>query len=137
MNGQMTSILIWSVIIAGLISALATLMLGLLIARRTVPGVRAFATLCTGMALSSLGYTAELLVPTLDGKLLASQVQYIGVVWIPLAWLAMVLQVTGYPWLTRRRLAVLMVEPLAMLALVWTNPRHGWSGPRRRCNPRG
>lgn len=129
MNGQMTSDLAWSVIIFAFISSLTALLAGLVIARRTAPGARAFATLCFGSALSSLGYAAELLLPTLDGKLIAAQIQYLGVVWIPLAWLAMALQVTGYPWLTRRRLAWLLIEPVVMLVLVLTNPYHGLVWP--------
>src|SRR5947208_1272739 len=61
MNGQMTSDLAWSVIIAALISALAELLMGLIIARRSAPGGKAFAALCFGLAVSSMGYIAELL----------------------------------------------------------------------------
>jgi len=43
-----------------------------------------------------------------------------------LAWLALILQYTGQDeWLTRRNLALLMIEPLITVVLVWTNPLHG------------
>jgi PAS domain S-box-containing protein len=50
---------------------------------------------------------------------------------IPLAWLATVLEYTGNgDWLRPRTLALLAVEPLLFVGLVWTNASHGlvWTG---------
>jgi len=52
---------------------------------------------------------------------------------IPLAWLATVLEYTGNgDWLRPRTLALLAVEPLLFVGLVWTNASHGlvWTGTR-------
>lgn len=52
---------------------------------------------------------------------------------VPIAWLVTVLEYTGHErWLTRRRLALLLVEPALFVFLVWTNTGHGlvWAAAR-------
>ena len=71
-------------------------------------------------------YAIELASTDLSAELLLARVEYIGIVSIPVLWLAFVLSYTGRgAWLTRPRLAALGIVPLATLLLVWTNDYHG------------
>jgi signal transduction histidine kinase/PAS domain-containing protein len=58
-----------------------------------------------------------------------SKASYIGTVAIPAAWVAFAVGYTGRQALGRSALALLAVEPIVTLALVWTNEIHGliWS----------
>src|SRR5690606_25828221 len=54
------------------------------------------------------------------------KVEYIGIVAVPVAWLAFAVEYTGHEqWITRRRLALASVPSLVTLLLVWTNEAHG------------
>jgi len=62
----------------------------------------------------------------LPTKLFWANVQYFVYAILPLAWLALILQYTGRgAWLTRRRLALLAIEPAIVVVLVWTSAFHG------------
>lgn len=56
------------------------------------------------------------------------------VVLVPVGWLLFALQYTGQDrWLSSRYLALILLEPVAFVALVWTNTRHElvWTGGDR------
>jgi PAS domain S-box-containing protein len=73
----------------------------------------------------SLGYALELARTDLPGKITWAQVQYLGIVIVPLGWLAFALQYTGRAkWLTRRNMILLSILPVTTLVLVWTNKHH-------------
>jgi PAS domain S-box-containing protein len=73
----------------------------------------------------ALGYALELGSTDLATQVFWANVQYLGIVAMPVAWLIFVLQYTGLEkWLTGRNLALLAVEPLAVLLMVWTNKVH-------------
>ena len=94
--------------------------------RRPAPGATPAALLTLAVAEWLLGYAFELGSADLPSKLFWGKVAYLGVVTIPVAWLAFVLQYTGREkWLTRRNVALLAIEPLVTLLLVWTNEFHG------------
>ena len=98
--------------------------------RRGVAGAPAFVWLALLVAVWVLTYALELGTDNLPRKIEYAQLQYLGIASVPLAWLAFTLQYTGRAtWLTRRRLALLLIEPLITLLLVFTNPAHGliWS----------
>ena len=62
----------------------------------------------------------------LAAKVFWDKAQFVGIVVAPTAWLAFVLQYTGYKlWLTRRTLVLLTILPLLTLLLVFTNETHG------------
>ena len=114
-------------LIAGLLS-LALAMYGW--QRRFIPGATAFIVLMLALAEWSLGYIMEIVSPDLSAKIFWGQVQYLGIVIVPLAWLVFALQYTGWQnWLTRRNLMLLAVIPAITLLLIWTNQAHGlmWS----------
>jgi len=78
----------------------------------------------------ALGYALELGSTDLVTKLFWVKVEYLGMVVVPVVWLAFILQYSGRDkWLTRRNLALLAIVPLATLSLVWTNEAHNliWS----------
>jgi PAS domain S-box-containing protein len=95
--------------------------------RRPVAGAGAFTLLMLAVAEWSLVYLLRLISVDLAVKLFWAKVRYLGIVVVPTAWLAFVLQYTGRErWLTPRNMAILAVEPLVMLLIVWTNDWHGW-----------
>ncbi len=94
--------------------------------RRTAPGATALALLMLAAAEWSLAYALRLASVDLPAKIFWSQVRYVGIVVTSTAWLVFAVQYTGrgVKWLTRRGLAWLAIEPLAVLLLVWTNKYH-------------
>ena len=98
--------------------------------RRPAPGTVPFVWLMLAVTEWSLGYALELGSTDLPGKLLWAKVQYLGIVFVPLAWLVFALQYTRRDkWLARRNLIWLSIVPCFTLLLVWTNDVHGliWS----------
>jgi PAS domain S-box-containing protein len=94
--------------------------------RRSVPSAASCALLMLAAAEWSLGYAFELWSPDLPSKLFWGNVAYLGVVVVPVAWLAFGLQYTGREkCLTRRNVALLSIVPLATLLLIWSNDLHG------------
>ena len=93
--------------------------------RRPASGATPLVLLMLVVAEWSLAYALEVGSPNLQTKHFWAQMQYLGIVTVPVAWLAFVLQYTGRgKWLTRRNMAVLAVEPLLILLLVQTNDGH-------------
>jgi len=107
--------------------------------RRSAPGVRPFIVLLLGVAVWSLGYALELASANLPAKLFWARLQYLGIIPVPAAWLAFVLQYTNRArWLTRRNLFLLALPSLVTLFLaysndlhhlIWTSTRQDTSGP--------
>jgi two-component system cell cycle sensor histidine kinase/response regulator CckA len=94
--------------------------------RRHVPGAVPFAVLMLGAAEWSVGYTIELGNAGLSARVFWSNVNFVGIVTIPTAWLVFALQYAGYEkWLTRRNLVLLAIEPFVTLLLAWTNESNG------------
>ncbi|MCX8061548.1 MAG: diguanylate cyclase [Anaerolineales bacterium] len=79
-------------------------------------------TLCA--AIWNFGFAAEIISPTLDGKLFWANVQFIGIVFLPLAWLAMTMITTGQSPKTLRAVPFLGIVPALSLIIIWTNPYH-------------
>jgi PAS domain S-box-containing protein len=109
-------------LIAGAVSAAVALFAW---RRRPTPGAAASALLMLAAAEWSLGYALELASADLPSKVFWGKVACLGVVIIPVASLAFVLQYTSREkWLTRRNVILLAIEPLVTLLLVWTNETH-------------
>jgi PAS domain S-box-containing protein len=78
------------------------------------------------VAVWSLAYALELVNTDLPTILFWDSIAWLGSAFTPTLWLIFALQYTGRTkWLTRRNTAILMVEPLLTLLLVWTNQFHG------------
>ncbi|GAC1342280.1 MAG: hypothetical protein NVSMB27_00960 [Ktedonobacteraceae bacterium] len=94
--------------------------------RRSAPGATTFLVLLLAAAEYSLGYVLELGSPDLSTVIFWNNIEWLGVVLLPSAWLIFTLQYTGQTrWLTRRMIVLLAIVPLITLLLVWTNNMHG------------
>ena len=94
--------------------------------RRPAPGATSFSLLMLTVAEWSLAYALELFSTDLPTILFWDNMTWLGAAFAPTLWLVFVLQYTGRArWLSRRNIAILMVEPLVTLLLVWTNQFHG------------
>ncbi|HXV42896.1 MAG TPA: histidine kinase N-terminal 7TM domain-containing protein, partial [Anaerolineae bacterium] len=94
--------------------------------RRTTPGSKAFALLTLLLAEWLLGYALELGGVDLTTKIFWAKIQYLGIVSVPLLWLAFALQFTQQEkWLTPRNWLLAGIIPLSTLLLTWTNELHG------------
>ncbi len=93
---------------------------------RTKPGAIPFMVI---LALSTswvIGSIFELISADLSTKLLWADLQYLPIVFLPVACLALALDYTGNrAWLTRRNISALSIIPLVSLGLMWTNSHHG------------
>jgi PAS domain S-box-containing protein len=93
--------------------------------RRGTPGAQTLALLMAGLCIWTAGYALELSGADLPTKIFWAKVQYIGIVTVPVAWLAFTLQYTGRKArLTGRSVALLSALPLITLLLAWTNEAH-------------
>ena len=116
--GLHVSLLFVSALIAGVLVRVAW-------RRRPAAGATAIAVLMLAVGEWSLATIGELLASGLAAKFFWIKVEFIGVVVIPLAWLAFTLAYTGASaWLTPRRFAFMALIPLLTLVLVWTNDLH-------------
>jgi len=94
--------------------------------RRRLPGGYAFLVLASATFGWTLGYGLELGAPSLNVKLLLTDLEYLGIVTVPAAWFVFALQYTHHgKWLTRGRLIGLAAIPVITLLLLWTNDFHG------------
>lgn len=84
------------------------------------------------LSVWSFAYTLEMAAVDLKTKLFWAKFKYLGIVNIPTAWMTLVAEYTGKTdWLTRRRLALMLIHPTATLPVVWTNEHHNlyWVRP--------
>ena len=118
---------IWPLMIAGT----AALVLALLAwRRRPAPGAVSLALLLLAAAEWSGCYALELASRDRSLALLWARMGYLGIVTVPAAWLALVLQYTEREnWLAHRRWLLLTVEPAFTWLAALTSDHHGllWS----------
>lgn len=108
-----------------LIALLLGILAGYAFRHRQQTGALTLGLLLLAMAAWSAGYAAELLAPTLGGKVLAAKAQYVGIASLPPLWLAFALRYTGYgAWFTNRRRAFLALPAAITFLLVLTNEWH-------------
>ncbi len=94
--------------------------------RRPGPGVGPLVILLITVSAWSVMYILELGAARLPDKVFWINMQYFCITAIPPIWLVFVLAYTRHErWLTRRYLLPLLIEPLLVIALVWTNDQHG------------
>lgn len=78
-------------------------------------------------------YTLEAVVPALGAKMVFAQLEYLGIVTVPVFWFLFSLRYTGRDeWLKRKLVALLSLVPILTLILVATNGLHHlvWSSVR-------
>jgi PAS domain S-box-containing protein len=95
--------------------------------RRPAPGATALLVQLAAIAVWCSSYALEILADTPAAKVFWAKVRYVGVVFVPLFWLAFASRYTRRAsWLTSRTLALLAVVPLLTLAFALTNGWHHW-----------
>lgn len=70
----------------------------------------------------NLGFAAEIISPSLDGKLFWANIKLSGIVFLPVGWLSMTLVATGQPRKTLRRIPFWGIIPVITLLMAWINP---------------
>ncbi len=105
---------------------IATLLLIYTWRHRAISGALAIVGLTLAAIIWSSGYILEIGSLDLPAKIFWGKVQYLGIVTIPVVWLAVILQFTRRQyWLTRPILIGLTVIPALTLVFVWTTEAHG------------
>lgn len=93
--------------------------------KRPAAGVVSFAWAMLSMSVWAFTYGLEIFFPLLETKLLIVNIEYIGIVCVPVFLLFFALDYTGKSHLLTRQVRLLMwLPPVATLLLVWTNPLH-------------
>lgn len=93
--------------------------------RRPGRGVIPFVILMLALMQWSVAGGLELMITDLETKIFLSQLTYIGITTVPVAWLIFVLEYTGRErWITARKIAVLSITPVVTLLIVATNSYH-------------
>jgi PAS domain S-box-containing protein len=101
--------------------------------RRPAAGAAPLAAFMLAAAQWCLAYALELSSANQAAQVFWAKAQYLGIVTVAGTMLVMVLEYTGREkWLTRGRILLLAIVPVATLLLVWTNGMHGliWSDLR-------
>jgi len=94
--------------------------------RRQMPGALPLLLMMLAIFDWSLGNVLELASTDLSTKLFWVNIEYLGIVTIPVMWLALVLEYTKREkWLTYHNFALLAIVPFITLLLIWTNELHG------------
>ncbi|KAB2949047.1 MAG: diguanylate cyclase, partial [Thermoanaerobaculia bacterium] len=106
--------------------------------RREIPGGRSLVALMAATAQWSLGAAVELSSAGVPAKVFWSKFEYLGTVTAPVLLLFFAIEYARYErWLNRRTIAATLAVPALMLALAFTNERHGWIWSGFRVSPAG
>lgn len=94
--------------------------------RRDEPGAGPFAGLMAAVTLWTICSAATLLARDPGIHLLAEQVQWVGIVFVPVFWLLFALSYTGNDgFVSTRTVGALSVFPVVVLGLLWTDRWRG------------
>ncbi|QLG50260.1 histidine kinase N-terminal 7TM domain-containing protein [Natrinema halophilum] len=109
------------------LSALVSAAVGFISWRnRDIPGTRPLAVLMAGVTVWGFAKLLELFSTGRSATIFWANVQYTGIVVVPVAWLVFAFRYTGRDgWLNRWTLGSLMVVPVLVYSLLWTNDFHG------------
>ncbi|RKS82521.1 PAS domain S-box-containing protein [Haloarcula quadrata] len=108
-------------------AAVSLLIAGVGVYYRDCTGSRSLVFLMVAIAWWSVMSVIELGATDLATKRLALKLMYPAIGAVPVAWLLFAIQYTGQTRLpTRKELAGILLGPVLMILLVWTNQYHGW-----------
>lgn len=108
-----------------MMSGVAAFFLSLLIFRRLGETIQWFSILMMCSAVWAICYALELASYTLPQMLFWINLEYIGISFLPAAWMIFILKFLGKEeWMTYRNIILLFLFPTITLLLVWTNPSH-------------
>jgi len=91
--------------------------------RKQLPG-KAFLCLVLALQIWTLGFAAEIAADTLDGKLFWANVQFFGILPLPLLWLVIILHLTGKAEKIKKYLSILICLIFLVVGMIWTNDFH-------------
>lgn len=92
---------------------------------RDTPGSRGVAVFSTATAIWAGGNAVQVASRSLHGKLLAVDVQYVGILVVPVAWFVFAAEYTGREeWVHRRSVGALAIFPVVLFVAVLTNDAH-------------
>ena len=93
--------------------------------RRQTRGAKPFCLMWVALTVWLLSYSLEIITFNETQRLMWSRMTFFGVTVVPVAWFWFSLEYTGRDkWVTRRNIALLFVEPVIILILIWTNSYH-------------
>ena len=93
--------------------------------RRQMRGAKPFCLMMVALAVWLVSYALEVVTLDLDQRLIWSRITFFGVTVVPIAWFLFSLEYTGRDsWLNRRNIALLFVEPVIIIILIWTDSQH-------------
>lgn len=101
--------------------------------RRQAPGARAMMVLAASTFIWTSGFLGEAYSNTLKQQLFLTNIAYIGLMSVPVAWFVFALHYTGNGRFFKRwKILLLCIFPLITIALVWSNNWHHlmWSNER-------
>jgi len=111
--------------LALLMSGVAALLMSLIIFERTLAVVKWFSVTMLCSAVWAICYALELSSHTLGQMLFWINLEYIGISFIPAAWIVFIIKFIGKDeWLTKRNYAIIFSFPVLALGFVWTNRWH-------------
>ena len=106
----------------GIVAAIAVALAVFTLRKRKVPGSAAFTVLMLAVGLWAFGYALEISTTAFATKLFWAKVQYFAIATIPVLWLVFAVRYVGETeWLTPGRVALLTLEPVATIIVVWMN----------------
>jgi diguanylate cyclase (GGDEF)-like protein/PAS domain S-box-containing protein len=110
----------FTAILAAVIAAIAW-------TRRPAAGAGAITVVLIGCSIWALGDALEHLFIEFEIKQWIDLTSYFGIVLVPAGWLVFAAQYSGWGSIfTRRRMALLWIEPVLVLIAAFTDPLHHW-----------
>lgn len=108
-----------------LMSGIANLLLALFVFQKVGSAVKWFSIMMLCISVWSIAYAIELASGNLHQMLLFINFEYIGITFLPSAWIVFVIKFTGKSnWLTPLNYFKIFIFPAIALLLVWTNNLH-------------
>jgi diguanylate cyclase (GGDEF)-like protein/PAS domain S-box-containing protein len=85
---------------------------------------RAFLRMLAALQVWTLGFAVEIVAKHLEGKLFWANIQFLGILLLPMFWLEITLLFTGQTRKVRQYMTFLAVLVILMLGTIWTNDLH-------------
>jgi len=112
------------VILLLLSGAVVTMLTIIAFRRRDIPLAYSMAVSLLCAAVWNFGFAAEIISPSLEDKLYWANIQFLGIAFIPVAWLFMTLIAAGQDKRAKALVPALVVIPILTNIIIWTDPIH-------------
>jgi diguanylate cyclase (GGDEF)-like protein len=98
---------------------------------RSDPVAPWYAATLVGFLIWTVGYMFEIASPSLDGKIWWANVQFIGIILLPVVWFEVVRRYTGHLFLPRWAATLMGAYVVVSIAVVFSNAGHAFRGAPR------